>query len=174
MCSAHSHERASQVQPVPADTHPMNRRLQPEGGFSLVELMTIVLIIGVLIAISVPTFLGSRSRSEDRVAQQKVRLAYATEKLEFVERNAYTEDLSALHGREPALTMQAGGTPATTTPVYVQVQGSNGELFLSSKSTSGTCFYMAHVPSPNATENTRYARDSACGSATSQTYTGSW
>lgn len=49
-----------------------------EGGFTLVELMIVVLVLGVLIAIAVPTSLGARTRANDRVAQADLRSGVAT------------------------------------------------------------------------------------------------
>src|SRR5829696_589473 len=41
-----------------------------QAGFTLIELMVVVLIIAILIAIAIPTFLGARSRAQDRAAHK--------------------------------------------------------------------------------------------------------
>jgi type IV pilus assembly protein PilA len=60
----------------------LRRRLQGEreGGFTLIELMVVVLIIAILIAIAIPTFLGARTRAQDRAAQSNLRNALTAEK----------------------------------------------------------------------------------------------
>jgi len=44
-----------------------------EDGFTLIELMVVVLIIAILIAIAIPTFLGAQDRARDRGAQSDLR-----------------------------------------------------------------------------------------------------
>jgi|SRR5829696_4937358 len=44
-----------------------------EDGFTLIELMVVVLIIAILIAIAIPTFLGAQDRARDRGAQSNLR-----------------------------------------------------------------------------------------------------
>src|SRR3954453_1959736 len=52
----------------------LRRRLdRDEQGFTLIELMVVVLIIAILIAIAIPTFLGAQNRARDRGAQSDLR-----------------------------------------------------------------------------------------------------
>ena len=67
----------------------MRNRLN-EDGFTLIELMVVVLIIAILVAIAIPTFLGQRETAQDRAAQSNLRNALATEKTIFANTQAYT------------------------------------------------------------------------------------
>src|SRR3712207_5936350 len=51
-----------------------------EEGFTLIELMVVVLIIAILIAIAIPTFLGAQNRARDRGAQSDLRNALTAAK----------------------------------------------------------------------------------------------
>ena len=53
--------------------HNLRRKRENEEGFTLIELMVVVLIIAILIAIAIPTFLGAQDRARDRAAQSDIR-----------------------------------------------------------------------------------------------------
>src|SRR5436305_9924936 len=71
-------------------------RRRDEEGFTLIELMVVVLIIAILIAIAIPTFLGARTRAQDRQAQSNLRNAFAAEKVVYTDRSEeHTSELQS-------------------------------------------------------------------------------
>jgi type IV pilus assembly protein PilA len=62
------------------DYNSMNRpAASRESGFTMIELMVVVLIIAILLAIAIPTFLGARRRAQNRAAQASLRIAVTAE-----------------------------------------------------------------------------------------------
>src|SRR5947209_9470276 len=90
------------------------RRQDDEQGFTLIELMVVVLIIAILIAIAIPTFLGARTRANNRAAQSSLRNALTAAKTIFTDNNDYlSADATGLATVEPSLTFLGSAAPST-------------------------------------------------------------
>ena len=107
----------------------------------MIEIMVVVLVIGLLISIALPTFLGARERAQDRGVQTDVRNAFLAERVYYTDAATYTEDTLLLDDIEPALDYVVGDVPAAVGNEYVHVHAGPNELFVSGRA-SRHCFYI--------------------------------
>jgi len=121
-----------------------------EQGFTLIELMVVVLIIAILIAIAIPTFLGAQNRARDRGAQSNLRNALTAAKTVATDNSGQFDqvDVAALTAAEGSLAFTA--TVPSTWAKEIVVKGgkvaSPAEadwMLFYDKSASGTFFGIA-------------------------------
>ena len=124
------------------------KRLQKdeEDGFTLIELMVVVLIIAILLAIAIPTFLGAQDRARDRGAQSDLRNSVTAAKtIATDDAGLFTNvDMAKLATSEPNITF-AAGVGSNTTVGFLKTTGVSpapDTILFTKLSASGTAFGM--------------------------------
>ena len=99
---------------------PIRQRLARDEGFTLIELLVVLIIIGVLLAIAVPSYLGFKQKAEQTAASSDVREAIPSMEAYYSDHNnSYTGvNAAALKAYDSGLStnlskVEATGTGAT-------------------------------------------------------------
>ncbi len=160
-----------------------------EAGFTLIELMVVLLIIAILLAIAIPTFLGVTSSANDRAAQSNLTngLTEATAQYQSTGQT-YSGIQTLLSASAPEYTWNAATAVCTTaTPNCISVQPydiatANDEqgVVIAAMSKTGTCWWVAHFQAApvaittgeQTTPTALYALDSAASGTGFQTLPG--
>ncbi len=154
----------------------LTQRRKHDEGFTLIELMVVVMIIAVLLAIAIPTFLGSQNKAKDRAAQSSLRNTLTAAKTIYTDSSDYSKaDVAALKAGEPSLTFVVAATPSLDAKTISIVPGAAGGsiFYAAAKSASGTCYFIKDNVTASTGDGTTYSKGSPtnCDGTTAATVT---
>ena len=149
-----------------------------EGGFSLIELCVVLVVISVLLGIAVVTLLGSRERAANAAAKARARDGLVAQKTFAADGKGYASaDELTDSNIEPSLQVDKLDEPADEAHVlgvvYVRKNDSS-TVDLVSRSNSGECYWIRETNGASSYATTKVSSDGVCAEPAPEAFTSSW
>ena len=109
------------------------------------ELMVVVLVIAILIAIAIPSFMGARQRAQDRTAQANLTTGLKAESAIASSGGGFTDNAAALANEEPSLNWTGTNPEDIHVVIGDVIAGDNAQVLLYARSNTGTWFGIKRV-----------------------------
>ena len=124
-------------------------RAQSESGFTLVELLVVMLILGLLAAIAIPAFFNQRTKAQDAEAKSTVKTAQTALETYATDNNGSYANATrtSLKNIEPTLSDATSGDNAITVLTVasnaytITVRSASGNTFTIQRATDGSLTY---------------------------------
>ncbi|MGH7442624.1 MAG: type IV pilin protein [bacterium] len=136
------------------------RRRSEEEGFTLIELMVVVLIMGILMAIAIPTFLATRGSANDAAAKSDATNAFTNEKAYFSDNLAFVTGSATLDSSLPWTSAAPTSTDIKSDAAVWADAVSGTSLVIEALSKSGNCYLIGDSEPTTGTSYVGYAWES--------------
>ena len=139
--------------------------LGEDAGFTLIELMVVLLILAILLAIAIPTFLGVTNSANDRATQSNLNTALVNAKAAY---QTNGQSYTGITLSDPNLTFTTGApaTDANSTISYFGSSDGNGIVLSDFSPKTKTCWIIVDNSQAVGTGSaTTYTNATSAGTA---------
>ncbi len=109
-----------------------------EGGFTLIELLVVIIILGILLAIAVPSYIGFKSKAEATAAQANVRAAVPAVEAFYSDNGTYVGLNAASTAAVPGVSYY---DPASASKISIDASQLSTTSYCISATSGGSTYY---------------------------------